>query len=157
MSQLFVYFVCPQAAIERWAEALARRDEDLRRKIESDMDRVVTLKNLGQDDFNLLARCVAGGDIDVVRAVGDVDPIKAVSEDEGPWVLAFRQPAVIALAQMNVDEPLLRRWAEVVARFKGKSANDYRGSLTADVARTLREMCALAVRERLGVFCCFYG
>jgi hypothetical protein len=154
MSQLFDYFVCLVAVIERWAAALGEQDEDRQQQIEAEMPRLVALKNLGQDDFNLLARVVAG---EAVVAVGDVDLVRAVNEEEGPWVIAFRQPAVEAIARMSVDESLLQQWIKSVAEFQGRKEDRCREFLTADAAKTLKEMCVLAVEGRLGVFTCFYG
>lgn len=154
MSQLFDYFVCPRTLIDQWADALEQQDEALQEKIEAKMPRVVTLKNLGPDDFNLLARCVEG---DSAVAVGDVDLVRAVNEEEGPWVMALCPPAIKAVARMVVDESLLRRWVKAVAEFHGRKEAHCREVLTADAAQTLQEMCQLAVKKRLGVFTCFYG
>ena len=157
MSQLFDYFVCSESLIERWADALAEQDEDLQQKIESEMPRFVTLKNIGQDDFNILARCAEGDDVDTVKAVGEVDLVRAVSEEEGPWIMAFRQPAVEAMARMVVNESLIQRWIKAVAEFNGSGEDWCRETLTADAAESLKEICELAVEARLGVFICFYG
>jgi transposase-like protein len=157
LGDIFDYFVCPLPIIERWADALAQQDEELQQKIEAEMPRFVTLKNLGQDDFNMLSQCVEGGTVDTVRAVGDVDLVKAVSEEEGPWVMAFRRPAIEAIARMDVNESLLQRWVKAVAEFNGRKEEHCRETLTADAAKTLKEMCPLAVKDRLGVFTCFYG
>jgi hypothetical protein len=157
MSQLFDYFVCSRPTMEGWADALEQQDEELQQRIESEMPRFLTLKNLGQDEFNILARCVEGDDVDTVKAVGQVDLVKAVTEEEGPWVMAFRQPAVEAIAAMSVDRPLLQRWVKAVAEFHGSDEDRCREILNPDAAKTLKEMCSLAVEKRLGVFTCFYG
>lgn len=157
MSQLFDYFACSRPTIERWADALEQQDEELQQKIESEMPRFVTLKNLGQDELHILARCVKGNDVDTVNAVGQVDLVKAVSEEEGPWVLAFRQPTVEAIAGMTVNMPLIERWVKAVAEFHGTDEDRCRELLTLDAAMTLKEMCRVAVEKRLGVFTCFYG
>jgi hypothetical protein len=157
MSQLFDYFVCSRPLIDRWADALEQQDEDLQQQIEAEMPRFVSLNNLGQEDFNMLALCAFGDDGDPVEAVGDVDLVKAISEEEGPWIMAFRQPAVEAIAKMKVDEPLLHRWVQTVAQFNGRKEAFCREILTADAANTFKEMCSLAVKKRLGVFTCFYG
>jgi hypothetical protein len=157
MSQLFDYFVCSRPTIDRWADALEHQDEELQQKIESEMPRFVTLKNLGQDEFNILAQCVEASDVDTVEAVGQVDLVKAVSEEEGPWVMAFRQPAVEAIAGMTVDTPLVQRWVKAVAEFHGRDEDRSRELLTTNSAKTLKEMCRVAVEKRLAVFTCFYG
>jgi hypothetical protein len=157
MSQLYDYFACSRRQVERWAKALAAGDEELQERIEAAMPRLVTLKNLGQDDFTILARCAAGGGVDVVEAAGAIDLVRAISPDEGPWVMAFRRPDVNAVAEMRVDGSLLRRWAKHVAEYRGGRQADIRHVLSAEAARTLKELCGLAVKERLGVFACFYG
>lgn len=154
MSQLFDYFVCSRSLIDKWADALEQQDEARQEKIEAKMPRMATLKNLGQDDFNLLARSVDGGS---VVGVGDVDLVRAISEEEGPWVMALCQPAVRAVARMVVDESLLQRWVKAVAEFHGGKEAHCREILMAEAAETLKEMCQLAVKKRLGVFTCFYG
>src|SRR5262245_5438980 len=156
MSQLFDYFACSRPLIERWADALEQQDEDLQGQIEAEMPRSLPLKNLGDDDVNILAWCARGEDGDVVEAVGEIDLVKAVSE-EGPWVSTFRQPAVAALAKMRVGPALVRRWVQAVAQFHGETEDYYRELLTADTARALKDLCRLAVKERLGVFVCFHG
>lgn len=157
MSQLFDYFVCSRPMIERWDDALEQQDEELQQKIESEMPRFLNLKNLGQDEFNILARCVEGDESDTVNAVGQVDLVKAVSEKDGPWIMAFRQAAVEAIAGMSVDMPLVRRWGKAVAEFHGMSEERCRELLTTDAAKSLKELCSVAVEKRLGVFTCFYG
>jgi hypothetical protein len=157
MSQNFDYFVCSRPMIERWADAPERGDEDLQQAIQAEMPRFLSLKDVGQTEYNILARCVDGDDGDVVEAVGEVDLVKAVNEAEGPWIMAFRQPAVEAITRMVVDQSLLERWVKAVAEFSGSDEDRCRETLTADVAQSLRDLCALAVGERLGVFTCFYG
>lgn len=109
MSQIFDYFVCSRSLIDQWAKALASGDKAQQAKIEAKMPKFLTLRNLGQDEFNILAWCVQGGKGDVVEAVGAVDLVTAISEDEGPWLMAFQQPAIQAIAGMSVDESLLNR------------------------------------------------
>ena len=157
MSQFFDYFVCSRPVIERWADALEQQDEDLQETIEDEMARSIGLKNVGQDEFNILAHCVAGDNVDTVKAVGEVDLVRAVSEEEGPWVIAFRQPAVEAIAGMVVDPSLLQRWVKAVAQFNGRDEVDWQKTLTAHMAKSLKDICRCAVNERLGVFTCFYG
>jgi hypothetical protein len=86
-----------------------------------------------------------------------LDLVKAISEEEGPWVIAFRQPTIDAIAQMEVNEPLLQRWASVVAKHMGQEEEDCREYLAAEVAGKFKELCSLAVQKNLGVFTCFYG
>jgi hypothetical protein len=143
--------------IEKWAEALDQQDEDLQQQVESAMPRFVTLKNLGAEEFNILARCVEGDSEDTLDAVDEIDLIKAVSEEEGPWIMAFRQPTVEAIARMSIDKSLLRRWVKAVAQYSGREEDDCRVLLSANAAKTLQGICSQAVKERLGVFVCFYG
>jgi hypothetical protein len=89
--------------------------------------------------------------------VGDVDLVRAVNGEEGPWVMALCQPAVDAMARIVVDDSLLKRWVNAVADFYGRKVAYCREYLTADAAQTLKAMCLLAVEKRLGVFTCFYG
>jgi hypothetical protein len=157
VSQLFDYFACSRRLIERWADALADGDEDRRQQIEAEMPGLVTLKRVGQDEFNVLAACVAGDTVDVVQAVGQMGLVQAVSPEEGPWVIAFRRPAIEALAGMRVDEPLVARWARHLAALHGGQEDYYRRLLTAAVAGTFGQLCGLAVERELGVFVCFHG
>jgi hypothetical protein len=157
MSQLFDYFACSRPLIEQWAEALATRDADLRQEIETAMPGVIKLKNLSQNEFNLLAASVAAEVVDVVAAVGEVDLVKAVSAEEGPWVMAFRRPAVEAIAGMHIDQTLLDRWVGHTIELNGGTAAYYGKLLTAEAAGKFKELCRLAVAGNLGVFACFYG
>jgi len=136
---------------------MEQQDEELQQMIEAEMPQFVTIKNLGQDEFNILAGCAEGNGVDTVKAVVQVDLVKAVSEEEGPWVTAFRQPAVEAIAGMTVDMPLVQRWVKAVAEFNGRNEDRCREILTTDAAKTLKEICSVAVEKRLGVFTCFYG
>jgi hypothetical protein len=61
MSQLSDYLVCSRTLIEKWAAALEQQDEHLLLMIEAELPRFITLKNLGFDVVNILARCVDGG------------------------------------------------------------------------------------------------
>jgi hypothetical protein len=83
--------------------------------------------------------------------------VKAISVEEGPWVMAVRRPAIQAIAQMRVDKGLLGRWVGCVIDLHGGTKAHYQKLLTAEAAQTLKEMCSLAVKKRLGVFACFYG
>lgn len=156
MSQLFDYFVCSRPAIERWADALEQQDEDVQKDIEDEMPRFLCLKNVGQDEFNILAAC-AQDEADTVRAVGRLDLIKAVSEEEGPWIIAFRQAEIEAIAGMNVDHSLVERWVRAVVEYRDESEDDCRDQFTTELAKTLKELCGVAVEKQLGVFTCFYG
>jgi hypothetical protein len=157
MSQLYDFFACPRPLIERWAEALAAGDEELQNKIEAELPRRLPLNGIGQDELNILAACVAGEPVDVVQAVGRLDLVKAVSEEEGPWVTAFRRPAVKAVAGMRVDDELVGNWVRHVAEFHGESVKKVRRILTTEMAMTFKDLCSLAAKEHLGVFACFYG
>jgi uncharacterized protein with GYD domain len=101
MSQLYDYFACSRALIERWADALEQQDEAQQHEAEAKMPRLLTLKNIRQDAFNLLAECVGGDSFDAIKAMGEVDLIRAVSVEEGPWVMAFRRFAVEAIGGMQ--------------------------------------------------------
>lgn len=157
MSQLFDYFVCSLPIIQRWTDAMVQQDEDLQQTIESKMPRILTLKSIGQDEFNILAGCAKADEVDAVEAVGQVDLVKAVSDEEGPWVMAFSQAAVEAIAGMRVDTALIQRWASAVTEFHGTSEDWCRELLTMDAAKSLKELCGVAVEKQLGVFTCFYG
>jgi hypothetical protein len=85
VSQPFDYFACTRPQGEQRAEALASGDEDLQQQIEATMPGSVKLKNLSQNEFNLLPACVARDAVDVVEAVGQVDLVEAVYVEEGPW------------------------------------------------------------------------
>jgi hypothetical protein len=106
--------------MESWAGALADRDEELQGKIKAKMPRFITLQNVGPEEFNILAACVAGENIDVVKAVAEVDLVRAIDPEQGPWVMALRPAAVEALARMQVDELLLGRWVRHVVGFHGE-------------------------------------
>jgi hypothetical protein len=157
MSQYFDYFVCSQSLIEQWADALAQGDEERQVSLQADLPRFVGFKNLGNDEVNILAWCVKGENTDIAAAVGELDLIRAVSDLEGPWVMAFRQPAVAAIAGMVIDEPLLERWVRAVAEFHGRDEDICRRFLTPRDAGTLKDLCETAVKNSLGVFVCFYG
>ena len=156
MSQLFDYFVCSRPIIERWADAVEQQDDELQQTIESQMPRLLTLRNIGPDEFNILAQCVEGDDVDTVDAVGQLDLVRAISE-EGPWLMAFRQPAVDAIAGMSVDVPLIQRWCKAVAEFFGTSEDFRRELLSTETAKSWKDLCSLAIEKRFGVFVCFYG
>jgi hypothetical protein len=99
-----------------------------------------------------------GDDVDVVKAVREVDLVKAISEKEGPWITSFRQHTVEAIATMVIDPSLLHRWLKLVTQFMGASTEErYRRFLTAGSAGTLKEMCGFAIKEHFGVFTCSYG
>lgn len=121
------------------------------------MPRFITLKNIGQDEFNILAQCISSDDVDLVKAVGQIDLVRAISETEGPWVIAFRQPAIDAVARMSISEPLIHRWIRATAAFQEVQENRMATLLTTDVATTFMEMCSTAVEKQLGVFACFHG
>ncbi len=157
MSQLFDYFVCSRSMIRKWAAAMEEQDEELQQRIESKMPRLHTLDGIGQDEFNILAGCAEGDEMDPVEAVGQVDLVATVSEEEGPWVMAFSQVAVEAIAGMHVGSDLIQRWASAVIEFHGTSEYECRELLTMDAANSLKELCGLAVEKQLGVFTCYYG
>jgi hypothetical protein len=120
--------------IRLWAAALADGDAERREEIEAGMSRIARLKNLSQNEFNILAACVGGGEVDVVEAVGQVDLVRAVSAEEGPWVMTFRRPAIDAVAGMSVDQPLVDRWVRHTIELNGGAEGYYRKLLTADAA-----------------------
>lgn len=157
MSQLFDYFVCSRPEIDRWAAALEEQDDDLQETIEKKMLHVAHFRNLGQDDVNILAECTQEKDVDSVTAVGEIDLVRAISDEEGPWVMALRTPYIRMLAEMRIDNRLLERWVTAVARFNGTKDEYCRQVLTSEAAETLKMMCRLAVEKNLGVFVCFYG
>jgi len=157
MAQLFDYFVASRPMIERWADAVQQQDEQLQHQIEGGMPRLLTLKDLGQDEFNILARCAEENDFDVVEAVGEVDLVKAISEVDGPWLMAFRQANVDRISRMSLHTSLIERWVKNVAQFNERNEDVLREVLTAEAANTLKELCGLAVKNRLGVYTCFYG
>jgi hypothetical protein len=156
VSQIFDYFVCERGLIERWADALEQRNEALQQKFEAEMPRFITLKNVGQQEFGMLARCAAGKDTDSGNAVGGVDLVKAFSE-EGPWLLAFRPPAVERLANMIVEESLIEKWLAAVTEFTGGDSDHLRKFLTVIAANDLKGLCDFAIKNKLGVFTCLYG
>lgn len=156
MSQLFDYFVCSRPDIDRWADALEQGDE-LEGAIEKEMPQVVHFRNLGQDDVNILAQCSQDREVDSVTAVGEIDLVRAISDEEGPWVMALRTPYIRMLAEMRIDNRLLERWVAAVAKFNGTEEEYCREVLTTEAAETLKKMCRLAVEKNLGVFVCFYG
>ncbi|MBX9677124.1 MAG: hypothetical protein K2X38_00070 [Gemmataceae bacterium] len=157
MSQLFDYFVCSRSTIENWADAMEQQDEDEQARIESEMSGFVTLEHIGQDEFNILAQCVEEDGGDPTKAVLRVDLVKAVDEEEGPWVTAFHPAAVKAVAGMSVSATLIQCWRRAVAAFRGESEELYRKLLTSKTADSLKELCSLAVEKRMEVFTCFYG
>jgi hypothetical protein len=157
MSQLFDYFVCSRALIKKWAEALEQDDESVQSDIEAKMPCRMTLKNVGQDEVNLLAACIEGDLVDPVEAISEIELVHAVSEDEGPWVMAFDQSVLEALARMSVDKALLQRWVRVMCEHRGGSEVYHRRWMSASTARTLKQMCELAVTKSLGLITCFYG
>ena len=157
MSQIFDFLVCPRPLIEQWADALSRQDEDVQHAAEAKMSRVVTLRNLGQDEFNILAYCILGNEPDVANAVCDVDLVRALSEEEGPWIMAFRSPAIEAIAGMAVDASVLQRWAKSVAEFYESELEDCSQILTAESAALLKDACQCALTNELRVYTCFYG
>lgn len=157
MSQLFDYFVCSRPLIDEWVEALEQGDEELQAKVEGRMPRMRTLKNLGNDELAILASCTEAGDPDVVEAVGNIDLIRAICEEDGPWIMTFRRGSIEAVTKMTVNENLLERWVEAVVDFNGGDEEYYRHFLTADTAQSLRELCQHANDHNLELFVCFYG
>ena len=105
----------------------------------------------------MLAACASGDAENACNAVGSIDLVKEINQEEGPWVIAFRQQSIDAIAGMRVDEPLLHRWVAAVAQFMGRQEDDCGEYLTAEAAASLKALCSLAVEKNLGVFCCFYG
>jgi hypothetical protein len=92
-----------------------------------------------------------------VEAVGQIDLVKAVSE-QGPWVMAFRKPAIEAVAGVSVDTLLVRRWVKAVVQFFGPTSEDRcRMFLTTEAANSFKELSSLAVEKKLEVFVCFHG
>lgn len=157
MSQLFDYFACERAMIEQWTDALATQDEEAMHKIEDQMHRVVHLRNVGQDEFNLLAACVVGSEFDIAVAAADVDLVTAIEEEEGPWIMAFSPEKIRAIAGATIDQTLLQCWAAAVAELHGSDEKEVGESLTLEVARSLQDLCRNAVDTGHGVFICFYG
>lgn len=158
MSQLFDYFVCSPSAIEEWADAMERGDEELQEELESRMPRSLALRGIGQDEFSILAGCLRGGAVDIAGALERVDFVRAIDEEEGPWISAFRRAEIEAIAGMGVDEALIGRWSEAVAEYRGMEENDdRRGMLTAEVAEDFKGLCRAAIEGGLDVFVCFYG
>ncbi len=156
MSQLFDYFVCARPEIEAWADAFQSQDEGTQHDIEATMPFSVTVKNVGQDCFNILASCAREGEVDVVEAVGILDLVREISE-EGPWVMSFRQPTIEAIAGMDIDTQTLERWAACVAELYEGDVAIYRALLSADIARRFKDLCTVAIAKNLRVFTCFYG
>src|SRR5262249_54130342 len=101
VSQLFTYFVCSRPLIERGVDALGAAGEGRQAEVEAEMPRVLTL-GVSQPEVNLLARCLEGGPVRAAAAARGLDLVRALSEEEGPWVMAFRRPAIHALAGMSV-------------------------------------------------------
>jgi hypothetical protein len=157
VSQLIDYFVCSRALATKWAEAMEQQDEALQSDIEAKMPCFVTLKNLGQDEVNILAACVEGDVADPAEAVSEIELVHAVSEEEGPWGMAFDQSVIEAIAGMSVEKALLQRWLRVVCQFRGGSEAYHKRWMSADAATKLKEMCELAVTKNMGLFTCFYG
>ncbi|HEY9757300.1 MAG TPA: hypothetical protein V6C97_19180 [Oculatellaceae cyanobacterium] len=156
MAQLFDYFVCPRSTIEQWISALEQQDDELRDKIESEMPQSITLQTVGQEELNILAGCARSEEVDTVKAVAQVDLVKALTDEEGPWVVAFPQPTVEAIAEMNVNPALVHRWIKAVSEYQGNNDDSRQAYLTTDAALTLKKICTEAVQERLYVFTCFY-
>jgi len=155
MGQYDDFFVCPPSVIERWADALQEGDEELQEATEAEMDRVVPLKNVGHDEFCMLAHCTRGDVVDPVNAVEGSELVRAVSE-EGPWVTASHRSAVEAVAGAVVGPPLIERWVKAVAEFHGDE-DHYRELLDAELAESLKDLSTLAVSKESDVFVCFYG
>jgi hypothetical protein len=156
MSQIFDYFACSRSQIEVWIEAVELSDERRQLEIENAMPAFISLKNLGIDDVNLLVHCGDKDPIDIVKAVGEIDLVKELGE-AGPWVLAFRDPQIVALATMTLDEPTLARWTKAVADYRGIDQTECRELLTAAHAKDIKRLCEVAVEKRLGLFACFFG
>jgi hypothetical protein len=95
--------------------------------------------------------------VEVATAAGEVDLVKAVSDEEGPWVMAFRTSTVQAIAAMAAEQSVVQRWVEAVSAFNGRKYDWESARLTAVVAETLKDLCQVAVERWLGVYCCFYG
>lgn len=155
MGQYYDFFVCPLPIVERRADALQEGDEELQEAIEAEMDCVVPLKNVGHDEFCMLARSTRGDVVDLVNAVEGSELVRAVSE-EGPWVTALHRSAVEAVAGAVVGPPLIERWVKAAAGFHGDE-DRYRGLLDTEIAESLKDVSALAVSKGLDVFVCFYG
>jgi hypothetical protein len=149
--------VCSPSVIKRWADALASGTDDVPEEVEAEMPRRLPLSGLGHLEFNLLAQCAEGGTVGLPEAAGALGLFRAVSEEPGPWVTAFRQPAIEATARMKVDHELLDRWAKSCNDFTQAGQEYQRSLLTVNPASGLKEMCGRAVKAGLGVFTGCYG
>lgn len=154
MSQIFDYFACSRPTIESWADAVAGEDDEQREQIETSMAHRVSLKGIGTDFVNILANCAGGGAVDVVKAVGALDLVQAIDEEEGPFVTAFRSKTIAALAAMTITPALLDSWVKHAVEYTEGDSQTFRTLLGAEAARQLKELCAVAVKKNFGVYTC---
>jgi len=104
MSQLFYIFVCSRDAIEHWADALVVGDETAQEDAQARMPLVVTIKSVGDTEFNILASCIAAEHFDVVKAVGEIDLVRAITDEKDRGSRRFRRPAIQAVSGMQTSD-----------------------------------------------------
>lgn len=153
MSMLMQYFVADEPSIQAWVESLTAHDGMAQSKAEARMASAAILKNISDTDVRLLACCAEeyAGDI-----TDGTDLVAAVDEEIGPWVMAFADEVVDAIAAIVIDDQLIRQWVDRAAEHTG----DYKHRakyLTADSAQRLQAMCRAAMDRHLHFYCCYFG
>lgn len=136
---------------------MAEMDEERQAEIEESMPAQVTLQGLGNNEFEILAACLTEGEPDLVAAATSSDMVHAVSEEEGPWILALNSEQVAAVATATLDDALLEKWVEATAEFQGGDVEWLRELLTLEAAQDYQQMCQAAVADGLKIYMCFYG
>ena len=155
MSQLFDYFVCSAAAIDRWIEALANQDEETQQTIEDEMQTVITIKGFDQDALVALAQCSADVSPGALSPSKDIRLVRAISDEEGPWVMAYSSRMINVVARMEMTASLVARWNRMVAKATGQAED--KEIVTMEAAEAMQTLCQDAEDGKLGLFVCFYG
>jgi len=156
MPQRVDYFACTRPVIEQWIAALKASDEARRAKVDAQMAGSATFMGLTDVIFNILATC-QDANFDMFKAASAVDLVGAVSAEEGPWVMALRQPAIERIARIRVDESVLECWVRWATVLNRRSEEENRQALSAVAANSLRDLCIIVLEKRVGLFTCSYG
>lgn len=149
------FFACTRTVIEQWIAAMKACDENRRLEMEAQVAASATFTELADAAFNLLAKCQDEG-FDFFKAVVAADLVDAVNAEEGPWVMALRQPAIESLARIHVDDALVKRWVTLVSALNLRAEEDNRKEFSAAAASSLKNLCVIALEKRLGLFTCSY-
>ncbi|MCC9608468.1 hypothetical protein LOC68_10120 [Blastopirellula sp. JC732] len=157
MAQFIDYFLCTREQIERWADALKDLDEDRQAEIEEEMATKITLRNIGDTEFELLAAAIPSSNGDLSTQTARSELVRAINEEMGPWIVALSVPHVEAIAGATLDEAILQKWIEAAAEFFDDEEESTRERLNLESAETFRQLSQSALAQGLEIYSCFYG